>query len=98
MAKKLSCWQFKNCGREKGGLLSEILGECPVSTAMKFDGHNDGVGAGRACWMIPDSCCQQEASKQGKSNPCHNCDFYQRVVFEEEEKIEFPYSKNIVSA
>jgi hypothetical protein len=96
MTRKLCCWQFKTCGREKGGLMTGILGECPVSSAFKFDGLNNGVGAGRACWMVPDSCCQLDAANQGKSNPCYNCDFYQRVVFEEEDNIKFPYSKNII--
>ncbi|MFQ6113174.1 MAG: two-CW domain-containing protein [bacterium] len=43
LLRKLNCWEYKNCGREKGGVLAEVLGECPVSTAMKFDGLNDGI-------------------------------------------------------
>lgn len=76
---KLNCWQFKNCGREKDGLLVDILGECPVSISMKHDGRNDGCAAGRYCWTVhklAGSSCGQRA--------CHTCDFYRRVVFEEE--------------
>ena len=87
MSKKLNCWEFKNCGREPGGLMADVLGECPVSSAMKYDGLNEGVGAGRACWMVPNSVCSH---KRGGS--CCNCEFYKRVVFEEEEKIAFKYS------
>lgn len=83
MSKKLNCWEFKNCGREQGGLLAETLGECPVSTSMKFDGLNDGVGAGRACWLIPNSACTKNRLNNSNSS-CFDCAFYKRVKFEEE--------------
>ena len=67
--------------------MADILGECPVATAMKYDGLNDGVGAGRACWMVPNSVC-----RQGRSVSCCDCEFYKRVVFEEEENVVFKYS------
>jgi hypothetical protein len=92
MARKLNCWEFKKCGREKGGVLVDILGECPVSTAMKYDGLNDGIGAGRACWMVPDAACRTDATLQPRLNPCHTCEFYRRVVFEEEDNILFKYT------
>jgi len=93
MTMKLNCWEFKNCGREKGGLMVELLGQCPVATAMKYDGHNGGIGAGRVCWMVASSHCgvNEGPSQQGCS--CHECDFYHRVVYEEEEKICFRFSK-----
>lgn len=78
---KLNCWQFKNCGREKDGLLADAFSECPVSVSMKFDGLNGGCGAGRVCWMVrkPDSCsCGNHA--------CHTCEFYRRVLFEQDGK------------
>ncbi len=67
--------------------MADVLGQCPVSSAMKYDGLNEGVGAGRACWMVPNSVCRR---KRGAS--CYDCEFYKRVVFEEEEKIAFKYS------
>ncbi|MCM2272392.1 MAG: hypothetical protein NDJ18_07560 [candidate division Zixibacteria bacterium] len=76
---KLNCWQFKNCGREKGGLLAETLGECPAAAQFKYDGINDGRGAGRACWMIP----KPPSSPCFRTN-CQNCEFYRRVLFEEQ--------------
>ncbi|KAA3633449.1 MAG: hypothetical protein DWP97_09150 [Calditrichaeota bacterium] len=81
MRKKLNCWEFNNCGREKGGLLVKELGECPVPTEMKYDGQNDGKGAGRACWQLPDSNCLLKKSNTVKS--CLDCQFYKRVQFEE---------------
>jgi hypothetical protein len=90
MVKRLNCWEFKNCGREKDGLMTPILGECPVAKAMKFDGLNDGIGAGRACWMVPDSACVR-ASVKGRP-PCHSCEFYKRVVFEQDQEICFKFT------
>ncbi|HWR83715.1 MAG TPA: hypothetical protein VN285_10455 [Candidatus Deferrimicrobium sp.] len=80
---KLNCWQFKNCGREKGGLAATLYGECPVSTAMELDGLNGGIGGGRACWMVPAAVCRQEKGRRGRGHPCLVCEFYQRVIFEE---------------
>ena len=99
MSAKLNCWQFMNCGREKGGLLVDLNGECPVSTAMKYDGLNGGIGAGRACWMVPDSFCRLNQSGRARPSQCHNCEFYKRVVYEEDEQIRFRFStKKIPSA
>ena len=92
MTRKLNCWQFKNCGREKGGLMAEILGECPVATAMKYDGLNGGFGAGRACWMVPDSGCRENLTSSSHIDPCYTCEFYKRVVFEQEEKTRFRFT------
>ncbi len=96
MTQKLNCWQFKNCGREKDGLLVETLGECPVSSAMKFDGMNGGRGAGRICWMVPDSACRKEPAKLGIFQRCHTCDFYRRVLFEQEESMTCKYDSILV--
>ena len=92
MSDKLNCWEYHDCGRQKDGMFATQLGECPVSTAMKYDGLNEGHGAGRACWMVMDSACQRDARSKGRSNPCHQCSFYRRVLFEEEEKVVFAYS------
>jgi hypothetical protein len=89
---KLNCWEFKNCGREKDGLLIDLLGECPVSTAFKFDGLNDGQGAGRACWMVENSCGRKSRRADGHQTPCCECEFYKRVLFEEEESTSFRFS------
>ncbi len=85
MSKKLNCWEFVNCGREKNGLMVSTLGECKVVTDMKYDGLNNGVGAGRACWMTHKDNCVMIKSQQYLS--CYDCPFYKRVAFEEEEQI-----------
>jgi len=81
MERLLNCWEYKNCGRERGGLMVHLLGECPVSTARAFDGTNGGIAGGRSCWMVRDSnrltrlqiCC---------GNSCNTCEFYRRVRHE----------------
>ncbi len=70
--------------------MTDILGECPVSTSMKYDGLNEGVGGGRSCWMVPDTkCLSRRYGSQLKS--CLECPFYKRVVYEEEEEITFKF-------
>jgi hypothetical protein len=81
---KLNCWQFKNCGRERGGLFAEQLGECPVATALKYDGQNGGQGAGRVCWLVGKGCSAGRSTRNCQDHGCHTCDFYRRVLFEEE--------------
>ena len=82
MERKLNCWEYRNCGREKGGLMVSVLGECPASTSMAFDGTNGGMAGGRACWMVRES--NRLARIQTCSGtPCHSCEFYRRVVHEE---------------
>lgn len=85
MCRKLNCWEFINCGREKGGIMVPYLGECPVPHEMKLDGLHDGIGAGRACWMVKETNCVMMKNKKNKS--CFDCRFYKRVVYEEEENI-----------
>jgi hypothetical protein len=92
MTKKLNCWEYKNCGREKGGLMTPILGECPVPSFMKYDGLNGGLGAGRSCWMVPHSLCASRNASGTGSHRCYTCEFYKRVVFEQEENTCFKYT------
>lgn len=87
MSKKINCWEFFNCGREKGGLLTSILGECPVSSVGKLDGVNQGVNGGRACWLVPNSSCAIKETNNLTS--CRECSFYNRVRFEQEVLADF---------
>ena len=75
---KLNCWEFTDCGRQPGGLMAAIHGVCPTAVCMKLDGTNGGQAAGRACWMVTNNGCR----RLGRT--CHTCEFYRRVVFEEE--------------
>jgi len=92
MSQKLNCWEFKNCGREKNGLMVPILGECAVYSYMKFDGLNEGQAAGRACWMVPHAPVKTDAATPTCSRRCYSCEFYKRVVFEQEEAACFKYT------
>jgi len=84
MGSKLNCWEFRNCGLESGGVLSRVYGECTVPKVMKNDGVNGGVGAGRTCWSVVNSCnsgCRPAGRKRRKS--CLECEFHLRVISEE---------------
>jgi len=83
MSHKLNCWQYKNCGRERGGLLADHLGVCPVSVCAKLDGLNDGRAAGRACWKVAGAAMRCTRSASGLGKPCHQCTFFLRVQYEE---------------
>ncbi|HUV30299.1 MAG TPA: hypothetical protein VMY05_04300 [Acidobacteriota bacterium] len=87
MSAKLNCWEYLNCGREKGGLLVEMLGECPVATAMKYDGIHDGKAAGRICWVVRNSSGNRAQSTDLSCPNCHACAFYRRVLYEEADNI-----------
>jgi hypothetical protein len=89
--RRLNCWEYRNCGREHGGLMVTALGECPVSSAMKLDGQNGGVAAGRACWLIPASACAPIDAAVGGTRKCHECEFYRRVMNEEQGKAQGAY-------
>lgn len=84
MCRKLNCWEYKNCGREKGGLMVEVLGECPVATAMNLDGVNGGRAAGRACWMVLGCSNRLSRAGLGTLNGCPQCEFYRRILHEEQ--------------
>jgi len=83
MSDKLNCWEFKNCGREPGGLLAARYGVCPVARAYKYDGRNDGQAAGRACWLVPRRF--EHANRRAQIPTiaaCRDCAFFRRVQFE----------------
>jgi hypothetical protein len=84
MCEKINCWEFRNCGMEPGGIFSHLHGECPVPQAMKYDGVNGGVGAGRACWIVMAHQKQQGAAIcRNNRISCLRCEFYLRVQGEE---------------
>ena len=84
--RRLNCWEYRNCGREHGGLMVATWGECPVSSAMKLDGQNGGVAAGRACWLVTNSSCTPIDAGSCLVRNCHECEFYRRVMNEEQGK------------
>ena len=73
--------------------MAPILGECPISSYMKFDGLNEGVGAGRSCWMAPHLDPADGDNSGGcATRKCYCCEFYKRVVFEQEERTCFKFT------
>ncbi len=81
MLKKLNCWEFKNCGREEGGVNTEEFGICPASQSMEFDEVNDGINGGRFCWVVEGTVCNGElqGNRMDKLKDCLNCDFLKTV-------------------
>jgi serine/threonine protein kinase len=84
-SKKLNCWEYKECGREPGGIKADELGVCPAASDHSFDGINTGKCAGRFCWAVAGTFCG--GSIQGtfaeKRDSCLSCDFFKRVQAEE---------------
>jgi len=48
---KVNCWEWKKCGRQKGGAKAAELGVCPAASAERVNGANCGLNGGRACWV-----------------------------------------------
>ncbi|MDR3568406.1 MAG: methyl-accepting chemotaxis protein [Syntrophobacteraceae bacterium] len=65
--KDTNCWEFKKCGREKGGAKTKQFGVCPA-----YPNH------GKQCSQVAGTFCG--GSVQGtyatKLNNCMKCDFY----------------------
>jgi hypothetical protein len=76
-----NCWEFKQCGREPGGVRAEQLGICPAATAPEFSGVNRGENAGRYCWRVAGTFCEGkvEGSFAGGLMSCSLCEFYKSV-------------------
>ena len=82
---RLNCWEFMQCGREKGGPNVDELGVCPASEETHLDKVNNGKNGGRSCWAISGTLCNGNA--QGtfaqKILNCHQCIFFKTVLSEE---------------
>jgi len=81
----LNCWEFKRCGREPGGALSQAMGVCPASTFQAADGYLGGRNGGRACTYVTGTFCSGtvQGTYREKSKHCDECDFYQQVRSQE---------------
>jgi len=92
---KQNCWEFKKCGREIKGKNVDKLSECPAALEQKLNGVHNGVNAGRACWAVSGTLC--ENSLQGdfgaKFKKCLKSDFYAKV---KEEGSSFLLSQNLL--
>jgi len=84
-AAKINCWEFMRCGREPGGKRTGELGVCPAADSSAFDGLYAGKNAGRACWLVAGTFCnnRSQGSFAKKRSSCKGCRFYQQVHGEE---------------
>ena len=76
-----NCWEFKNCGREPGGLKSHELGVCVAAVHAISDGVNGGKNGGRICWAVAGTLCggKVQGTFAEKKMSCMMCDFYKKV-------------------
>jgi protein phosphatase len=74
------------CGREPGGAKARKLGICPAAANATFNGFNDGINAGRLCWLVVGTfCCGTvQGTYAEKCVSCKQCNFYQSVHREKE--------------
>lgn len=77
----VNCWEFMNCGRERGGAKIGELGLCPVAEAESLDGLNGGTNGGRACWCVAGTLCrgQVQGTFAQKFRNCLACMFFKQV-------------------
>ena len=82
---KSNCWEYKNCGRQPGGVNAKELGVCSAAVEERADSVNSGKNAGRSCWMVAGTLCggQVQGTAAMKSLNCLKCDFYKLVRREE---------------
>lgn len=82
---KLNCWEYKKCGREKGGSNAVELGVCVATEEKKLNGVHGGTNAGRACWVVKNTLCggNVQSNLAVKLGKCVACDFYKTVMGEE---------------
>ena len=73
-----NCWEFKQCGRQRGGPKVRELGVCPAAKTRAADGLNGGTNAGRICWAVSGTFCggEVQGSFAHKRLNCMTCDFF----------------------
>ncbi|NWF97772.1 MAG: hypothetical protein HXY52_02390 [Nitrospirae bacterium] len=85
---KLNCWEFMGCkfGRYfKENNCYKDSDPCPAILPNNYNGINDGLNAGRSCWLVLNTRCYGNIQNNftEKIETCSNCDFY-KLVSEEE--------------
>jgi hypothetical protein len=84
-ARKQNCWEFRQCGREPGGLKTDDFGVCPAALDSATDGLFGGKNRGRICWAVMGTLCAgapQETFAQ-KRRFCATCAFFKQVKQEQ---------------
>ena len=92
MQRKKNCWEILKCGKQPGGAKVCPDGPCPAAIENKVDGINDGVNAGRVCWLIKRTQCHDRVQEgyADKLNLCMRCEFYLQVKSEEKHDLASP--------
>ncbi|MEW6536455.1 MAG: two-CW domain-containing protein [Candidatus Auribacterota bacterium] len=69
----MNCWEFKKCGREKGGAKEKELGVCPV-----YPDH------GKHCARVKGTLCGGEIQGgfSSKLSNCMQCTFYHSTHYD----------------
>lgn len=93
---KMNCWDFKKCGRERGGSKTAELGVCPAATEARLEGIHAGKMAGRACWVVAGTLCsgREQGTFAQKYHNCEKCDFF--ILVKREEGLNFNLSVKLL--
>jgi len=61
--------------------------KCPAMVAYEMNEVNHGVNGGRFCWKVAGSFCEGilKAKNADKEVSCMGCDFFSKVLREEED-------------
>jgi hypothetical protein len=80
------------CGREQGGKNVQRLGLCPAAAYESLDGLHGGKNAGRACWVIAGTFCEEgvQGTFAQKYQDFIRCDFFRQVKMEEGSEYQTP--------
>ncbi len=76
-----NCWEFRQCGREPGGINAVEFGACPAAMDSATDGVWGGVHRGRMCWAVTGTLCggTPATTFAQKRRGCRTCEFLQQV-------------------
>jgi len=74
---KVNCWEYMKCGRGP----EQENDVCPAASDPSFNAMNDGINAGRSCWLVAGSACKGSASGTfaKEFQNCRKCEFYKQV-------------------
>ncbi|MDD2851425.1 MAG: hypothetical protein PHY09_05910 [Desulfuromonadaceae bacterium] len=80
-----NCWEYKKCGREKGGVKATELGVCSAFIETRVNGLNNGKNGGRTCWAVTGTLCggKVQGTFATKLGNCTTCEFFKLVASEE---------------
>lgn len=84
---KLNCWEYNGCGRAFTSTDGDVQNACPASVESILDGIHGGLCAGRSCWTVAGTMCNDlpMGTYAQKFKNCMKCDFYNEVREQEGE-------------